>query len=336
MVDITKKRIMLIGGAGFIGHNLAIALKKEGADVHIVDSLHVNNLLSLASHGIGNRKFYWHIVNRRIELLHEYDIQINIEDARNYDVISPLIAFINPDVIIHLAAVAHANISNKDPHTTFDHSLRTLENTLDTARVLKSHFIYLSSSMVYGKFTSCSVTEETVCKPLGIYGSLKYCGELIVKAYNQVFDLNYTIVRPSAIYGERCISRRVGQIFIENAIQEKDISIKGDGSDSLDFTYIDDLVSGVIKVIENENSINQTFNLTYGESRTIGELSTITKQFFPKIKVSYIEKDKFTPSQGTLNIDKAKKLIGYNPSNPIDVGFPKYIEWYKRTWKNIK
>ena len=75
--------------------------------------------------------------------------------------------------------------------------------------------------MVYGNFTSEKVNEKTVCEPLGIYGALKFSGEKMVIAYNQVFELPYTIIRPSALYGERCISRRVGQIFIENALNKK-------------------------------------------------------------------------------------------------------------------
>ena len=85
---------------------------------------------------------------------------------------------IKPDIIIHLAAVSHANRSNKDPHTTFDHSLRTLENTLDYAKSFKTHVIFMSSSMVYGDFDGKEVDENTHCKPIGIYGTLKYAGEL--------------------------------------------------------------------------------------------------------------------------------------------------------------
>ena len=81
---------------------------------------------------------------------------------------------------------------------------------------------------------------------------MKYSGELIVKAYHRVFDIPYTIIRPSALYGERCVSRRVSQIFIENAVQGLDISINGDGSDRLDFTYIDDFINGVLLCVENK------------------------------------------------------------------------------------
>ena len=330
------KKIALIGGAGFIGHNMAIALKKRGHIPIIIDSLAVNNMLSFTNSEIKNRKLYWSILNQRMDLIYNNDIEINIEDARNYNAMSMLVGKYKPDVIIQLAAVSHANKSNKDPHTTFDHTLRTLENTLDIAKGFGSHVIYFSSSMAYGHFDGKSVNEETPCNPLGIYGTLKYSGELIVKAYHRVFDIPYTIIRPSALYGERCVSRRVSQIFIENAVQGLDITINGDGSDKLDFTYIDDLIQGVTLTIENKKARNETFNMTYGEARTIGEMAEILKDHFEGININYLPKDSLTPDRGTLNVDKARNFLGYQPKNPIDVGYPKYIKWYKEFYKGIK
>ncbi len=333
---MNKKKIALIGGAGFIGHNLAIALKKRGHTPVVIDSLAVNNMLSFTDKEIKNRKLYWSILNQRMDLLHDIDIEINVEDARNYNVMSMLLGEVKPDVIVQLAAVSHANKSNKDPHTTFDHTLRTLENTLDIAKSYGSHIIYFSSSMAYGHFDGKSVDENTQCNPLGIYGTLKYSGELIVKAYHRVFDIPYTIIRPSALYGERCVSRRVSQIFIENAVQDLDITINGDGGDLLDFTYIDDLTKGIILAIEKKESQNETFNLTYGEARSIGEMAEILKDHFPKININYIPKDNLTPDRGTLKIDKARKLLGYEPEFAIDKGYPKYIKWYKEFWNELK
>jgi len=331
-----SKKIALVGGAGFIGHNLAIALKKGGHDPFITDSLAVNNMLSFTNKEILNRKLYWAILNQRMDLLHDHDIEINVEDARDYNAMSRLVGQSKPDVIIHLAAVSHANKSNKDPHSTFDHSLRTLENTLDIARSFGSHVIYFSSSMAYGHFDGKKVTEKTPCNPLGIYGTLKYSGELIVKAYHRVFDIPYTILRPSALYGERCVSRRVSQIFMENAVQGLDISINGDGSDKLDFTYIDDLIQGVTLAIENKNALNETFNLTYGNARAISDMAEILKDHFSGIKIHYQPKDSLTPDRGTLDVDKAHKLLGYNPQNPIEIGYPKYIQWYKEFWGSLR
>ena len=335
---ITSKSIVLIGGAGFIGHNLALTLKKAGARVTIIDSLHVNSLLSFASSNYDeeNRDLYYRIINQRLDLLREADIPINVQDVRDYNALCHLLTEINPEVIIHLAAVAHANKSNKDPYSTFDHSSRTLENMLDNARNKQfnvKRFIYFSSSMVYGNFKGGMVTEETVCEPLGIYGALKYGGEKLVIAYNQVFDVPYTIVRPSALYGQRCVSRRVGQIFIENALKGVPLKISGDGSDRLDFTYIEDLSNGIVKILENESSENQVFNITYGESRSIKDMIEIIEEHFPGIEVQYLPKDKLIPERGTLCVDKAKKLIGYTPQYPLEKGIVKYINWYKETFK---
>ena len=244
-----NKKIIIIGGAGFIGHNLAIKLKENNFDVSIIDGLEVNNLTSV----IGNYDNLPYpllskkIIDSRLDLLSEKKIPLFVQDARNYHSLSHIISKIKPEVIIHLAAVSHAVRSNKNPYNTFDHSLRTLENALDVSRDNVKHFIFLSSSMVYGNFKTPEVNEESVCEPIGIYGALKYAAEKIIIAYNQVFNLPYTILRPSALYGERCISRRVGQIFIENALFDKELSINGDGKEKLDFTYIEDLTDGILK-----------------------------------------------------------------------------------------
>lgn len=335
MTNFDGKRIVLIGGAGFIGHNLALALKEAGAVVEIIDNLQINNLLTFAasSYQEDNRDRYFDMINERFQLLRHARISLEVQDARDYHALSRLLTQFDPDVIIHLAAVAHAGKSNKDPHSTFDHSLRTLENALDWARNHAVHFIYFSSSMVYGNFESEAVIEDTVCDPIGIYGALKFAGEKFVIAYNQVFDLTYTIVRPSALYGERCVSRRVGQVFIENAMQDKTVIIHGTGAEALDFTYIDDLVQGIMKVIDSEKSRNQIFNMTYGESRTIQQMAEIVNEYFPGITIEYRPKKAFMPNRGTLCVDKARETIGYAPRYPLEKGFVKYINWYREQEK---
>ncbi len=332
MDRITPRKIALIGGAGFIGHNLALSLAQRGHEVHVIDSLFVNNFLhfSATSNGIPDRDIYIAMINERLKLLSNAHIPLHVQDAREYHQLSHTLRNLDPEVIVLLAAVAHADRSNKDPYSTFDHSLRTLENALDFGRGHNiSHFIYFSSSMVYGNFPKGGVTEETPCNPMGIYGALKFAGEKIVTAYNQVFKVPFTIIRPSALYGERCVSRRVVQIFLENALKHRDIVVKGDGSDRLDFTYIGDLVQGVTRVIENRNSVGQILNMTYGESRSIGELSKIIQTHFPNIKVKYEPKDNLMPDRGTLSVEKAREVIGYRPEYPLERGVQNYVEWYK-------
>tara|TARA_B100000989_G_scaffold238449_1_gene185333 strand:+ start:20685 stop:21689 length:1005 start_codon:yes stop_codon:yes gene_type:complete len=331
-----KKKILLVGGCGFIGHNLAIYLKNNNYETHIIDSLGVNNILSVMDNTVNNKNLYSSILNKRIELLQKNEIKLHIEDARDYHGLSKLFEIIKPDKVIHLAAVSHANKSNKDPHNTFDHSLRTLENVLDNVRINKTHLIYLSSSMVYGNFEGNSVNENSICKPLGIYGTLKYAGELIIKSYNQVFGLPYTIVRPSALYGERCVSRRVGQVFIENSLQDISITVNGTGEEKLDFTYINDLVEGIRLICEKKESINETFNITYGQGRTVNDLIKILKSHYPNQEINYQNKEAFSPERGTLDIGKAKKLLNYKSNYPIEKGYNLYIDWYKNFYSKLQ
>ena len=326
-----KKKILILGGAGFVGHNLALKLSKLNYIVSVVDALHVNNLISVLSNEdkLPYPELSQKIVFERINILKKNKINFFIQDIRDYHALSEIFRKIKPNVIIHLAAVSHSNRSNKNPFTTFDNSLRTLENALDSARGYKDiHFIYFSSSMVYGDFKKIRVKEDDECNPIGIYGALKFAGEKIVIAYNQVFNLKYTIIRTSALYGERCISRRVGQIFIENAINNKPIIVNGSGKEKLDFTNINDLVEGLVKVIKYKKSHNQIFNLTFGKAQEINELIKILKKYFPKLKIKYKKKEKLVPKRGTLAIDKAQKLINYKPKWNLDKGYKKYIDWY--------
>ena len=324
------RRIALIGGAGFIGHNLALDLKSHGADVHIIDSLQVNNLGAFSNGSDDpSKQLYMQLIYERLAALREINVPLHVVDARDYQVLSRCLGDIKPDVIVQLAAIAHANRANKDPFSTFDHSFRTLENALDCARGQDRHFIYFSSSMVYGNFEGEAVSEDRHCEPMGIYGALKYGGEKLVIAYNQVFGLPFTIVRPSALYGERCVSRRVGQAFIENALRGMPLTVNGDGTDALDFTYIGDLVQAVRLCIEKPEARNQIFNTTYGGARSLNQMIEIMRTRFPNIEVKYQSRDGLMPERGTLSVDKARRLLGYAPQSPLESGFLRYIDWYK-------
>jgi nucleoside-diphosphate-sugar epimerase len=344
LVSLKYRKIALLGGAGFIGHNLALALAARGAKVEIVDGLQVNNLLAFSSSTAPqqDRDLYLRIINQRLDMLRAANIPLHVQDARDYHALCRILGQIQPQVIVHLAAVAHAGRANKDPFSTFDHSLRTLENALDFAKGSVEQFIFFSSSMAYGNFQTAEVDEEHPLNPLGIYGALKVAGEKMVIAYQQVSDLPYTIIRPSALYGPRCVSRRVGQIFIESALKGGALRVDGDGSERLDFTYIDDLAEGVMLAIQHPNARNQIFNMTYGQARSVNELVAVIKRYFPDAPIEHTERDKLMPFRGTLSIKKAREFLGYNPQHPIEVGFPKYIEWYRQLcptgqfWMEIK
>lgn len=331
MTGLQGRRVALIGGGGFIGHRLALRLVELGAFVECVDSLQVNNLLHYISQPqLENRELYLRILNERLELLERAGVRVDVQDARDYDALSRTLDRLRPDVVVQLAAVAHANRSNKDPFSTFDHSLRTLENALDVARSIDvERFVFLSSSMVYGNFNAPEVGEDHPLEPIGIYGALKLSGEKIVIAYNQVFELPYTIVRPSALYGPGCVSKRVTQLFIEHALAGVPLRIDGDGSERVDFSYVDDVVEGICLAIASPRGANETFNITAGNARSINELVASVREHFPAVEVEYVERDALRPHRGTLSIAKARELLGYDPAVSLEEGVGRYVDWYR-------
>lgn len=331
--SLVGKRIALLGGAGFIGHRLALRLAELGAKVEVIDSLQVNNVLHyISAPNLDNRALYLKILNERLRMLEDAGIGIDVQDARDYHALNWTLDKLQPQVVVHLAAVSHAGRSNKDPFSTFDHSLRTLENALDWSRARiddVERFVYFSSSMVYGNFETPTVTEDHPKEPIGIYGALKLSGERIVIAYNQVFGLPYTIIRPSALYGPGCVSKRVTQLFVENALAGAPLRIDGDGSEKVDFSYIDDVVEGLCLSIASPNGVNETFNITAGNARSINELVAAVRDHFPNLEAVYAERDALRPHRGTLSIEKARSLIGYAPAVSLEEGVARYVDWYR-------
>ena len=142
--DLKGKVVALVGGGGFIGHNMALQLQKQGAEVHIIDSLQVNNLGAFTSgwNPSPNNDLYVSFINQRLELLRQAKIALHVIDCRDYSAFSYCLGAIKPNVVVQLAAIAHANRANKDPFSTFDHSMRTLENALDSVKDKGPHFIF--------------------------------------------------------------------------------------------------------------------------------------------------------------------------------------------------
>lgn len=328
---LAGKRVLLIGGAGFIGHNVALELADLGAEPIVIDGLQVNNLLAIHNEASSNpfADLYLAILNERLARLRERGIPILVEDARDYLRLGQAMSDLRPDAVVLLAAVSHASRSNKDPYHTFDHSFRTLENALDISRARDdTHFVYFSSSMVYGNFSDGIARESDPCSPIGIYGALKFGGEALVRAYDQVFHLPATIIRPSALYGPGCISRRVIQVFVENALSGRPMVVRGSGDEALDFTHIDDLATGVASVVCNEVAYGETFNITRGRSRTVGEVVDVIKSVLPSAESVHGPPAELNPERGTLDITKARDLLGYDPQVDLEDGIPRYIDWY--------
>ena len=320
--------VVLIGGAGFVGHHAAVELVKRGHRVTVVDSLMINNYYMFMESG---KEVYLRFAEERLEMLRKAGVPVLRVDARDYGMMNAVVNPLRPDAIVHLAAIAHIDRANKDPYSTFDHNLRTLENTLDVARSMKAnpHVVYFSSSTVYGNFSSPVLDEKSPCHPFGIYGALKLAGEHIVRAYQNVYGMDCTIIRPCALYGPRCVSGRVGQKFLEAALRGGPITVFGDGEIHEDFTFIDDLVDGMVLVLEKrEKATGETFNITAGCAHSLNTLAYIVSREF-NVEVVHGEADPEKPHRGTMRVDKATRVLGYEPRHTLERGMEKYIAWYR-------
>jgi len=324
-----KKRILITGGMGFIGHNLAISLKKDNYPVKIIDSLQINNLISLKTspEEYPNPKITKKFLMDRLKLIKQKKIIFDKIDARDYHKLCKSVDKFNPDVVIHLAAVSHADKSNKTPHTTFDHSLRTLENALDATKNKNVHFIYFSSSMVYGNFTD-GTKEDGHTKPVNIYGEAKLAGERITKLFSRRHGLNYNIVRPSGVYGPGDMPDRVVSRFFAEAMQDKTITLHN-GDNKVDLTYVQDAADGIIKASFSEVS-NTSFNITTGNATSLRTLAeTIIEMTGSKSDLKDIGMQELYPQRGTLDISRAKDLLDYRPQFTLEEGLTSYYNWLK-------
>ena len=311
------------GGVGFIGHHLSVGLQEAGFEVIAIDRME-----QLRFHR--DIKYYDNFIRERLDLLDEKGIKLVSIDTSDTDEYSRLLREYDPSLIYHMSAIASAKICQTNPNWAFSENLVNVEKVLECIRLEspETRFVFASSSVAYGEFPAAAVTEETPLKPMNFYGLTKKNSEELIKIYNRSFGLNYTIIRPSALYGPRCVNRRVSQIMIENILEGKPVKLFGGGLEKLDFTFVLDAVQGFVKAGTLKGGLNETFNITYGMARPVLTLVDILRQVFPDIEVKEEERDQNMPVRGTLVVDKARKLVDYQPAYPLEKGYPKYINWY--------
>jgi len=341
---LKSERIALIGGAGFIGHNLALGLREIGAEVLLVDNLMQNNLLaniSDASIDPFRRELNAAFLRQRFEMMRDAGIKISSADARSMIDLDQTLRDFSPTKIVHLAAISSAVDAKQVPGHCFDLQLVTLRNVLEYTQMRSSEVnqvVFMSSSTVYGDFDKPTVDENERPRPYGIYANAKFMGERLVRTYNDQYGLGVAIIRPSALYGERCVSRRVSQVFIENALLGKPLMLEGGGDGRLDFTYILDLVDGIIRsmAVDNGEGASHTFNITYGNARTILELANIVKDVVPQAELREVPRDKIKPIRGTLSTKRAGEVLGFEAKWSLEKGYRQYCEWYVEQWERTQ
>ena len=232
-----------------------------------------------------------------------------------------------PDIVIHLAAFPRLKVVKRNPQLGCDVILKGLINLLEAS--VKNgikRFVFISSSMVYGDWEYECNPEDAITNPVEPYGIMKLCAENLVKNYKKLYDLDFVIVRPSAVYGPYDIVDRVLSKFISLAKQNKPIIINGKDL-ALDFTHVDDVAHGIYLASTHKNAANETFNITRGVAISLINASDIIK-FHTGSKSSVIikERDELYGVRGSLDISKAKNLLGYNPEIDLKDGLKTYIE----------
>lgn len=310
-------KILVTGGAGFIGHHVATKFEELGHEVLIQDNL--------TSYGSGRIKEMKRLHDLRLKdftgFVNKSDIALNI--TRTHIDIS------KPDMIVHLASYPRAKIVNNDPAVAVPTMTTGLMNLLVAgARNNIKRFVYISSSMVYGDFDG-GATETTVCKPGSIYASLKLAGEQITKKFAEKYDFAYTIVRPSAVYGPLDVRDRVVSQFLLNAMKDKVLRVNGE-FELLDFSYVTDVAEGIVLASLNDAGKNETFNITCGHAKYIAEAAQIMINTVKGGKIKLCDRNPSMPSRGYLDISKARELLGYNPTIKIGEGFKLYYDWAKQ------
>lgn len=341
---LTGERVALVGGAGFIGHNLAIGLRQFGVEVLVADNLMHNNMVdNLSQKEIDpfRRELNYGFLTQRFELMRDAGVILRNADARSMTDLPEVLHEFEPTKIVHLSAISSAVEANKVPGLCFDLQLITLRNVLEYTRLFPERIdqvVFLSSSTVYGDFKEPTVDESVRPRPYGIYANAKFMGERLVRTYSDQYGLGVTVIRPSALYGERCVSRRVSQAFIENALMGKPLLLEGGGDGRLDFTYIDDLVDGIIRsmAVHEGPGFTETFNITYGNARTIAELADIVKSVVPDAILEERPRDKIKPIRGTLSTKRAEEILDFKPQWPLETGYKRYCEWYVDQWERTQ
>ena len=323
------KTYFLTGGEGFIGYHIVRELLKD-KDNRIV-------LYDAQKHYIPFARSNWaHYQQYRSNQIQTDQVTSIRGDCTDRGWLKECLETHKPDVIIHLAALPIAGISNNYPAEAKINILDSTVTLLDVLRSVNFEYervVYTSSSMVYGHFQRddaghiLPAREDQPCNPIGIYGAMKISGEHVVRAYNHRFKIPYTIIRPSAAYGPTDCNQRVTEIFLMNALKGKELILDSGGKHQLDFTYVEDLAKGFVLASNSLEALGETFNLTRGEGRPIKELAEVVKRLVPEAKIVEKNIQPYQPNRGALDISKAKEILGYNPSTPLEEGMKKYHQF---------
>lgn len=319
MSDILKKysglRILVTGGAGFIGSHLVEKLIDLGASVTVIDTMLCGNKIE----GLKEGK------NLSVH-------RLDVTDAR---AIAPL--FKGQDMVFHLAAVVGVEETQDEPVNLLNVEVIGTSNVISlAARNKVKRFVFASSSEVYGDSVKPMV-EEGPFNPKSTYALTKLIGEHFCMAYYQKFGLEYTALRYFNAYGPRQDDRFVLSRFISRALAGQEIIIYGDGKQTRDFTYIEDTIHMTLLAGIMDEGVNQILNFGTGKDVSINTLADMVLTALAlkgKVKTKYVDYDRLRSLEIEVfnriaDTTKAEKLLAYKPLTGLESGMQKCIAWYE-------
>lgn len=311
-------KIVVTGGAGFIGSHLVDRLLSKGHDV-----INIDNFDPFYSEVVKRNNIKGHLQYKNY-LLHKVDIR----EKAALDKIIPE----DTEVIVHLASKVAVRSSIQNPIAYQDVNVAGTQNLLEVARQKGiKQFVFASSSSVYGKNPNVPWREDdAVLQPISPYASTKVSGELLGHVYSHLYDIRFLALRFFTVYGPRQRPDLAIHKFMNLMSQGKEIKLYGDGSTRRDYTYVDDIVDGIMAAISYQRSMYEVINLGNNQTVTLLELVRSIEEVSGISATKQFEKEQPGDVKQTWSdVKKAKELLGYSPDFSLEKGLKDFVKWFQ-------
>ncbi|MDB2239270.1 GDP-mannose 4,6-dehydratase [Halorubrum ezzemoulense] len=319
-------RILVTGGAGFIGGHLAEAFLRDGHDVTVLDNLEPFYDVRLKEHTLD--------IHRDVADGRAVDYRFVEGDVRDTETVRELVEDV--DVVVHQAAQAGVRESVDNPRKVTDINVDGTVNLLEASKEGEVNRVILaSSSSVYGKPKSLPYTEDHPTEPVSPYGVTKLTQEHMARVYTELHGLPTVCLRYFTVYGPRMRPNMAISNFVSRCVNDEPPVIYGDGQQTRDFTYVADIVDANRTLLESDAADGDVLNIGSSDNISIQELAeTVRDQLAPEIEIEYESAREADAEHTHASVEKAAEVIGYEPSRTIAEGVGEFIEWYQanREW----
>src|ERR1700724_1071735 len=309
-------RILVTGGAGFIGSHLVERLLFLGHNVGLLDDFN---------------DFYDPRIKRQNIAAVAKDVAIYHVDLRDNAAVRNLFHRQKFETIAHLAARAGVRPSIQNPQLYYDTNVAGTLHLLDAARLTGvERFIFASSSSVYGALKKVPFSEDQhLTQTLSPYAATKIAGEFLCSTFSRLYQMRVVVLRYFTVYGPRQRPDLAIHQFTRRIHAGDPIDQFGDGSTRRDYTYIDDIIQGTIAALKYDGPMFDVFNLGESETNQLKDLiSAIEKALGKKAKINQLPEQPGDMPLTCADISKARKLLGYKPNTRLSAGLPRFVEWF--------